>query len=272
MSSPAPGDIATVLLKRYECLNALVNHPQAKPELVNTLNMPRSTLDDVVRELERADLVEYRDGDWYPTQPGRLACCAHRDYLNRLDSLRDVSSMLDSMGTGEEVSWAFIDGADTYENHSNIQDAVMTKLLDFAKVATEIHVVTPNIVAGYADKFYQNGISGQDSTFEMIIPPEIHTWFQSTHPSVAKDILNDPNIDILQTSIPFSFGLSIFDHDHAGITIFTDHGIAGLLVNDTDDALAWAEEQYKRVRQDADPLFLRGASNNNQLKSSTNQF
>lgn len=140
MPNPAPDDIATVLLKRYECLNALVSQPQAKPELVDTLNMPRSTLDDVVRELERADLVEYRDGDWYPTQSGRLACCAHRDYLNKLNSLRDVSSMLDSIGTGEEVSWAFINGAETYENHSNVQDAVMAKLLDFAKVATKIRI------------------------------------------------------------------------------------------------------------------------------------
>ncbi|RLM49639.1 winged helix-turn-helix domain-containing protein [Halorubrum sp. Atlit-28R] len=260
MSGPATDELASVLLKRYECLNALVNQPQAKPELVDTLNMPRSTLDDVVRELEQADPVEYGDGDWYLTQSGRLACCAHRDYLNRLNSLRDVSSMLDSVGTGEEVSWAFIDGADTYENHSNVQNAVMTKLLDFAEVATEIRVVTPNIVAGYADKFYQSGISGQDTTFEMIIPPEIHSWFQSTHPSVAKNILDDPDMNILQASIQFSFGLSIFDHNHAGITIFTEHGIAGLLVNDTDDALAWAEEQYKRVKQDAEPLFLRGAS------------
>jgi len=44
MSSPANDELATVLLKRYECLNALINHPQAKPELVDTLDMPRSTL------------------------------------------------------------------------------------------------------------------------------------------------------------------------------------------------------------------------------------
>jgi len=55
MSGPANDELATVLLKRYECLNALINHPQAKPELVDTLDMPRSTLDDVVRELEQAE-------------------------------------------------------------------------------------------------------------------------------------------------------------------------------------------------------------------------
>jgi len=65
------------------------------------------------RELEQADLVEYRDGDWYSTQSGRLACRAHRNYLDQLDNLGDVSSVLDFMDTDEEVSWAFIEGADT---------------------------------------------------------------------------------------------------------------------------------------------------------------
>lgn len=272
MSLPVPKDIATVLLKRYECMEALVNQPQTKPKLVDTVDMPRSTLDDVVRELEQANLVEYRDGHWHPTHSGRLACHAHRDYLDQLNSLGDVSSVLDSTNTDEDISWAFIDDVNTYENHSSIQDAVMTKLLDFAEVATEIRVVTPNVVAGYADQFYQSGTSGQDATFEMIIPPEIHTWFQSMHPSVAADILNDPNVDILQAPIPFSFGLSIFDHNRAGVTIFTEKGIAGLLINDTNDALAWAEEQYERVKQNAEPILLRGGSARSRVNSSPNRF
>jgi len=57
-----------------------------------------------------------------------------------------------------------------------------------------------------------------------------------------------PDVDVLRASIPFSYGLSIFDHDRAGITIFTEQGIAGLIVNDTDDALSWAEKQYERVK------------------------
>jgi len=114
-----------------------------------------------------------------------------RNYLDQLDNLGDVSSVLDFMDTDEEVSWAFIEGADTYETHSSIQDAVMTTLLDFVEVATDVRVVTPNVVAGYADRFYEMGISGRNATFEMIIPPEVHAWFHSTYPSISTDVLND---------------------------------------------------------------------------------
>jgi len=106
MSSPANDELATtVLLKRYECLNALINHPQAKPELVDTLDMPsfNSLMMSFVSSNKQI-LVEYRDGDWYSTQSGRLACRAHRNYLDQLDNLGDVSSVLDFMDTDEEVS------------------------------------------------------------------------------------------------------------------------------------------------------------------------
>jgi len=271
MSSPDPKDIATVLLKRYECLHALVNQPQAKPKLVDKLDTPRSTLDDVVRELEQAGLVEYRDGQWHPTHLGKAACRVHRDYLDHLDSLIDASPVLDALNADSEVGWEFTDGADVYETNPSIQDAVMTKLLDYVEAATDVRVATPRIVAGYRDQFYQRGISGRDATLEMIIPLEVHEWFHSMYPSAATDVLNDPNVNVLRSSVPFSFGISIFDGDRAGVTVFTDNGIAGLVVNDTDDALTWAEEQYDRVKQDADQIFLRGgshrASSNSQARS-----
>jgi len=41
--------------------------------------------------------------------------------------------------------------------------------------------------------------------------------------------------------------------------VFTEQGwLAGILVNDTDDALHWATDQYERAKQEADPVFLRG--------------
>jgi len=106
----------------------------------------------------------------------------------------------------------------------------------------------------------------------MIIPPEVHAWFHSTYPSISTDVLNDPDVDVLRASIPFSYGLSIFDHDRAGITIFTEQGIAGLIVNDTDDALSWAEKQYERVKQNADPILLRGGSIKHRINSSADRF
>lgn len=258
MSIPTPEDVETALHNRYKYLCTLVQQPQSKPELVDSVATPRSTLDDIVRELEQAGLVKYIDGKWYPTPSGKVAYRVHRDYLDRLDTLTDASPVLDALKTDSEVDWVFIDGADVYETNPKIPDAVMTKLLNYVEAATDVRVVMPRVVAGYRDQFYQSGISGKDSMLEMIIPFEVYEWLYSKHPSTTEDVLKDPNVGIFHASISFEFGLSIFDHKRAGVTIFTDQGIAGLVVNDTDDAVTWAEDQYERVKQDADQIFLRG--------------
>lgn len=159
MSLPGSTALANILLKRYECLRVLVDHPQAKRDLVETLDIPRSTLDDIVRELEQAGLVEYTDGQWHSTHPGRSACRVHREYLNQLVSLADASPILDAMPADTDVSWEFINGADIYETHSSIPDAVMTTLLDYVEAATEVRIVTPNVVAGHGAQFYHSRVS-----------------------------------------------------------------------------------------------------------------
>jgi hypothetical protein len=65
-------------------------------------------------------------------------------------------------------------------------------------------------------------------------------------------------VRLYRASIPFSFGLWIADEDEVGIVVFTEQGLGGILVNDIDDALDWATDQYERVKQDADSVFLRG--------------
>jgi len=37
----------------------------------------------------------------------------------------------------------------------------------------------------------------------------------------------------------------------------------GIIVNDTNDALNWANEQYNHIREDAKPILYRGSTRRN---------
>jgi len=223
---------------------------------VKSQGTPRSTLDDIIRDLEQAGLVEYEDGLWHPTYLGRVAYRVHCNYLDHLESLSETSPVLEDMDTNSGVCWEFLNGADAYETHPSVQDGVLTELLEYAEEASDIRVATPQVVAGYGDRFYQRGVINEDYSLEIIIPPEVHQWFHSTHSSITADVSTDSNVIVFCASIPFHFGLAIFDDKYATVTVFTDQGIAGLLVNDTNDALSWAENQFKRAKQDAEPISL----------------
>ena len=59
MSDQSPHELLYTVNRRWDCLQASVEEPQEKRTLAETLSMPRSTMDTVVRELEGADLVTY---------------------------------------------------------------------------------------------------------------------------------------------------------------------------------------------------------------------
>lgn len=258
MCVPETGNLEAVLNARHACLRALIDRPQAKRDLVETLEIPRSTLDDIVRELEDAGLVEYRDGTWSPTHIGRLAHRAHREYLKRLECLIDVAPILGKLDPESEIGWAVIDDADVHETHPNVPDAVMPTLLDHVAAATTVRIVTPRLVAGYGDELYRRGVAGQDASVEIIVPPEVDDWVRSEHPAVATDLFDDPAIDAFRASVPFSVGIWMFDDERASVTVFTERGIAGLIVTDTPAALSWAEKRYESVKRAAEPVSIPG--------------
>ncbi|ELZ10167.1 hypothetical protein C478_14772 [Natrinema thermotolerans DSM 11552] len=256
MCVPDTDTLAAVLNARHACLRALIDRPQAKRDLVETLEIPRSTLDDIVRELEDAGLVEYRDGTWSPTHIGRLAHRAHREYLERLECLIDVAPVLGELDPESEIGWAVIDGADVHETHPHVPDAVMPTVLDHVEAATTVRIVTPRLVAGYGDELYRRGVAGQNASIELIVPPAVDDWIRSEHSVVATELFDDPAVDAFRASIPFSVGIWMFDDVRAGVTVFTERGIAGLIVTDTPAALTWAEQRYESVKQAAEPVSL----------------
>ena len=120
-------------------------------------------------------------------------------------------------------------------------------------------MVTPRVVLGFAEKLYERVAVDREFTLELIVPHEMFDELVGALPAFAEKLLGDPDVQLYQATIPFSFGLWLVDEDQVGLFVFTDHGVSGLLVNDTDAALAWANEQYERVKEDARPIFRRGA-------------
>lgn len=97
---------------------------------------------------------------------------------------------------------------------------------------------------------------GVESEFER----DVYDSVYSHSSDELQRVLQDPEISLFRGPIPFSFGLWIADNAEAGVIISTDCGVQGLIVNDTTEALKWAESKYTEVKEQAEPIFLRGGS------------
>lgn len=254
-----PGDhLDAILTERHSYLCALIEQPRSKCDLENELDGSRSTLDRALRDLADADLAKYEDGVWKPTPLGRCSYKTREAYLDRLENLAEAAPLFNELSSGSPIDCAFVIGADVHETDPSMPDAVMRTLLDSVEGGQDVSVATPVIVTGFAEDFYERVRTGGNYSLELITPPDVFERTRAAFPTLTEELLDDENVSLYTASIPFSFGLWIVDSAEAGIIVFTDQGIRGIFLNDTTQALDWATDQYGRVKQDADPVFLRG--------------
>lgn len=258
MSRSGPLALADVLLKRFECLRALANQSQAKPELVDSVDIPRSTLDDIVRELEHADLVEYRDGKWQLTLLGQYTFGHHTRYEEGLESLTGAAQVLEALPRDTPVERRFLIGADVHVATGPVPDGVMQAFLNAVDSAMHVRRATPVVMAGYADPFFRCATRGSDAQLDVVLPVETFERLRTINPELTDSALADDDISLYHADIPATFSVWIADDDQAGLIVYGDHGVQGVLINDTTDALNWATAQYDRILNDAEQIISRG--------------
>jgi hypothetical protein len=62
------------------------------------------------------------------------------------------------------------------------------------------------------------------------------------------------SVTIYRTDEPLHYGLWVMDlpsSDTAGITFYNEGGVPGTIVNDSDDAVEWATQQYDQYKEAA---------------------
>ena len=258
---PDPTNVGPLIFKRYDTLHALTQAPHTKPELAESLEIPRSTLGDILRELEHANLIRYLDGHWQTTLISKCMVHTHEQYVEHLASLREMESLTDVLGAESPLDCAFLIGADVHKSEAALPDEVMHVLLEAAESASRFRIFTPAAISSYVQPFYEHATNGNDPRVEVIVKPTLFEQLRAHNASVMNEAVDDDRITFFTAEIPVSFGLWIADNDSVGVLLFGDSGIRGILTNDSAPALAWAEDQYEQVKQDADSVFFRGGSN-----------
>lgn len=101
-----------VLLQRGELLGDLIGRTRSKPELTDTFDVSRSTVDRAIRTLESHGLVARAGGAFTATLAGRLAYDAYREYGESLAVLDETSDLLCHLEPDCDVAPEMLRGAE----------------------------------------------------------------------------------------------------------------------------------------------------------------
>jgi len=246
-------DVLTLLHARAQYLRALADQPRSKRALVDDLDIPRSTLDDIMRELDDEELVSYEDGKWQLTLLGQCAIRAHDRYRSRIDSLASTSPLLSELSGDVPLTTEFIHDADVHEAKATIPNQAANIVLDAVSEAKHVRGFTPVVIAAFAEPFYARATVGSAPDIEVILPKAAADRLDAMFSEPISTARGDGATSVLHGPLPDSLGLWMIDKSLAIAVVFEERGIRGVVVNDTDAALDWADALYECVRRDATP-------------------
>jgi predicted transcriptional regulator len=245
-----------VIATREPFLRSILDTPKRKVELVDAVDTSRSTVDRAVRDLVEAGLIARRGDRYRATLAGRTALRAADRYHRRLNEVEDGIDVFRTVPAEVDIADRFLDGASVSQTSPEVPDGVMQRVFDSLEPAEKTRVVTPVVLSGHIEQFREAATAGETTT-EMVLDRAVVDQLLDADTSEARTAfltaLDDERLELSRADVPLSYSLWVTPEE-TGIVLYSDTGVRGIVVNDTEAALEWATAQYERLAADAEPI------------------
>ncbi|MDL0122860.1 helix-turn-helix transcriptional regulator [Halobacterium salinarum] len=242
-----------VLERRYEILQQLIDSPVTKPELVEKLETSRSTIDRGINDLVAVDCVTAQNGEYRATTAGHLALREHSRYRETSQAVQETTDLLNHLPAETGLDVDLLDGATVSMAEDHAPDQALLPTIDIFDRATRLRGLAPVVL-----NFYPNLLSNRLGESELTVEIVAETAVLSTLPDIPSlsgaSLSELDGLTLYETGDGLPYALWLMDTpegSYAGITAYESGGVAGVLINDTDAAVQWAQEQYEQYRENA---------------------
>ena len=239
------GDGLVELLRlRNDILDVLTDEPYSRHELVDVLPDSKSTIYKGLSQLEEDGLVERTEDGFRPTLFGVVAHARYR-------TLTDTASVGDLLAEfpGSSVDHKALIGADVVRPDESDVERHLEAFWELLDGADHISGVTPIISPGYLDRF--RSFLDDGLTADLVFPADVLESFRSEYSNEFSAVLD--RVVVYKTTDRIPFGILVTEGPNPRMAIELRDGplITGLVINDTPDAIQWAEAAIDRFQADA---------------------
>lgn len=247
-------DVALTVHRRAAALARLDDAPAEKPALVADLECSRSTVDRAVRELESRALVRRGPEGYETTLAGHLARTAYEDALDAFGATLSAADVLADLPADAPMSVAFLRGATVHRPTRPAPREPLDRLRELIRAADEYRgFTTPVLVPGFIDEVHEHVREG-DLDIELVYDEPVADYVRAEYGDRLRTSFDaDRHRMFVVEAVPFGFGILSGERTWAYVVAEgPDGGFRGLLVNDSEPAVEWAEALFERYRADAE--------------------
>ena len=247
------GRLRAVLSNRHHVLRALCTESATKPELVEKLDASRSTIDRAIRDLEDVECIESSDGRYRPTTTGQLALLEYDDYVSKTDTIDHATAFVNELPAESPIDCAMLRGCEITLSEPHAPELALQSSIDVFDRATTMRGLAPVVLTLYP-KLIGDQVAAGDLTVEIVAQQNVVDSLAALDGNNGAQMTETDAVSIYSTTDSLPYALWIMEtseQDVAGITAYADGSVHGVLTNDSDVALRWAQDQYQTYKSRA---------------------
>lgn len=249
-------DLYDLLARRSDLLDVLATGDHTKPELVERLDVSRSTVDRALRELEAEHLVTRTGREIRLTTRGGFIVDLNRYVTDISTTIDQVTEHLRQVPVEHRPHYAvFADAtvvtAEDAAPHRPVS-AFEDELSTVEGLASISMTVIPTLVERIKDKVLDGGLE-----VDMVVSEPVLERLVTGHREALNDTIDREEVTLNQTDSELPYDLVVLDHGgtRSALVLFHgDGGISALVQSTAPDAVAWAEDVFQRERARAEPV------------------
>ncbi|GAB3676049.1 helix-turn-helix transcriptional regulator [Halopiger thermotolerans] len=239
-------------IHRYHVLKALREHPMEIRDLRDQLDVPRTTIQRNVSELEEKGWVRRTDAGYETTLVGGLILDKFAAAVDSVRQVQSVAPFFEWTGelpgiTAETLEGAVVTTPEPHQPHNPLN-----ALVDSLHDATRVRAILPTISTVFLGQYFDTP-KAEKAVDELILSKEICEschYIDSDHNLLWRQ--NGINCYAYESDIPV--GIFLFDNQ-VSLTAYDDEGrIRALLESEATSTREWAEELYGEYRSVANEL------------------
>lgn len=249
-------DLVPVVARRERLLAALYESPQAKCDLVRSLDVSRSTVDRAVRSLESDGLVERRDEGYGLTLVGRVVFEEYQTFTERAGGVLDAAPGLAALSADTALDPAALVGANVTTAERATPYRPSDRHIELLDASDRVRLLSTAVGPRYVESL-RTAVVERDVHVRLGVTPAVAERLITQHATALGDALGAEEFELreLDESPPASLGL--FDRTDGtvfGALVYDDGAPRAYLDNDTPEAVAYGERCFDRYWTAAEPI------------------
>jgi len=262
-------DTLALVRTRSDLLAALEDCRLDPREIVERLDASRATVNRAVRALSEAGLVERANGTYELTALGQLALEHRRIYCRRWEDVHDAATLLSEFPSGEPrlTPEVFYDSSVVRPPESTPY-LPADRLSETFRDADRLRAASPVLPTAEQFRLLYEHVVTEGNEAELIVPASLRSELAKQFPSRFPGLLAADGFRLLVGEAP-PVGIALTESggdDCAHLIAFDEaNNTVGVICNDTEAAIRWGTERYRRCRAEASVVtdetqLVRGAS------------